>query len=149
MPTLIEATDAVCSTINVAWLANAPALNGGTAPEVEWPNVQREGPPLYDGNVAWAKLIVDHDFSDQATLGGVGERVFERAGSFAFQVFVPAGKRGLDQAGRLAMVALNAFEGVTSPGGVRFYRVKPKTVGQRDAWYQFNVEGVFEYDVVK
>jgi hypothetical protein len=69
----------------------------------------------------------------------------ERWGELTFQVFVPAGKRGLELAGQLAKVALNAYEGSTLDG-VRFRRVGLKDVGVNGAWQQTNVTAHFEYD---
>lgn len=144
-----EAYDAILRPFGKAWREETPALNGGEEPAVDWPNVIREGPPLYDGNEPWARVTVRHTEGEQHSLGQKGGRIFERKGVITVQVFVPAGKRGLELAGLLGTVALNAFEGVKTPEGVVFHRVTYKDVGPDGAWYQVNVTAAFEYDHVK
>lgn len=140
MPSLTEATDSICECYNTAWADRTP---------VEWPNVsQPAGTKLSDGNVAYAAFHVLHEGSAQMSFGDTGNRVFTREGQFIVQIFVPAGKRGLDESSLLAKAALDAFEGITF-GGVRFHQVGAKTVGLRDNWFQVNVSGDFEFDEVK
>ena len=139
MPTLSEAEDAICQAFSDAWADRTP---------VEWPNVATEGPQLREGNVAWCAVHIIHDGADQRTLGGEGERVFERFGGLTVQIFIPAGQRGLSPASELAKVAADAFEGKTV-GGVRFYRVGTRTIGSDGTWFQVNVSADFEFDETK
>ena len=140
MTTMVEATDTVCAVFKAAW--------DPTAYDVDWPNVRRPGPALYDGQEPWARVSVDINDAEQRTMGQTGARRFTRQGNITVQVFVPAGERGLEEARLLCMVALNAFEGI-SLDGVRFVRVKPKDVGPDGPWYQVNVSADFEFDEVK
>lgn len=140
MPTLPEATESICKCFHAAWADRTP---------VEWPNVVADdGQKLSLGNEAYAALHVLHAGGDQHSLGEAGNRVFERAGQVVVQVFVPAGKRGLDEAASLAKAASDAFEGVSFEG-VRFHRVGTRTVGLDGNWFQMNVYGDFEFDEVK
>lgn len=141
MPNMAMATDAICGAFNEAWASTQYA--------VEWPNIQGEGPKLSDGDQPYERLTLQHDGSDQATLGPPGERTFTRMGQVCASVFVPAGKRGLVDHDALAMVAASAYEGVTREG-VRFYRVGPKSVPyDGGAWLQVNVWADFEFDEVR
>lgn len=141
MPNLAMAEESILSAFHTAWANRTP---------VEWPNLadQDGKPPLNTGNVSWARFTILHGGSDQHSFGGEGERTFTREGRLMVQIFVPAGKRGLEEATTLAMVAANAYEGKTL-GGVRFYRVGSKTVGQDGPWFQVNVSADFEFDEVK
>jgi hypothetical protein len=140
MPSLPEATDSICECLNTAWANRTP---------IEWPNVaSTTGTKLSDGNDAYLSFHVLHENSDQRSLGEVGGRVFTREGQFITQIFVPAGKRGLDESSLLVKATLDAFEGITF-GGVRFHQVGAKTVGLKDNWFQVNVSGNFEFDEMK
>lgn len=140
MTTLTEADDAICTLLKQAW--------DPTGHDMDWPNVTREGPALFDGDAPWGRLTIKLTDSEQRTLAEQGGRRFTRMGEAVVQVFVPAGERGLERARALGMVALNAFEGI-SFGGVRFVRVRPKDIGPDGPWYQFNVEVSYEFDEVK
>lgn len=141
MTTIPEATEAICACFHAAWADRTP---------VEWPNVvPPEGEPkLSQGNKSYAALHIKHEHGDQHSLGEKGNRVFTRDGGLTVQVFVPVGKRGLEEADALAKAAHDAFEGETF-GGVRFYRVSTITVGPDGPWFQVNVAADFEFDEVK
>lgn len=141
MPTLPEATEAICQRFNDAWADRTP---------VEWPNVIPDDgkPKLSHGNVSYASVHIKHEDSDQHTLGEKGNRVFQREGQVIVQVFVPAGKRGLEEADTLAKAASDAFEGETF-GGVSYHRVSARTVGLDGPWYQMNVTADYEFDEVR
>ena len=131
--------------------ADAAAASGlDPALQVEWTNVpSAEGQPrLYDGNRPWARHTVQWLDGGQATLGVKGGRRFERAGLVTVQLFAPAGKRGLTEAGALAKAARDAYEG-EALGGVRLSDVKRVDVGLDGPWYQVNVVAAFEYDEVR
>lgn len=141
MPTIPEATDSICKCFHEAWQDQTP---------VDWPNVSDRDSvtKLSDGNVAYVAFHVLHENSDQVSLGETGNRVFTREGQLIAQLFVPAGKRGLDEASLLAKAAVDAFEGITFEG-VRFHRVSAKTAGLNGNWFQTNISADFEFDEVK
>jgi hypothetical protein len=142
------ARDAVLDKFKAAWDAGTPALNGGTVPTVEWPNVDPVDPPLTAGNVPWARVTVKHSAGGQATLGETGGRRFSRVGTVTVQIFVPAAKRGLVTGDRLGNVALSAFEGERSED-VWFSDVVMNEIGVDGAWHQTNVSATSTYEVVK
>lgn len=143
-----EGRDAILDHFKAVWDAGTPALNGGAAPVVEWPNLPLPEPPLSDGNKPWARIVVRHSNGEQRTLGGVGARRFTRSGLVVVQVFVPAGKRGLVTGDRLGNVALSAFEGEQS-GDVWYTDVVQREIGVDGNWHQTNVSATFQYDVTK
>lgn len=145
-----EARDYILDKFKAAWDANAPAVNGGVVPVVEYQNVQPAKSALADGNKAWTRVTVKHASGEQRSLGAVGNRIFTRHGVVTVQVFVPAGKQGLVLADRLGKVAADAFEGEeTSAGNVWFRNVAYREVGVDNGWFQVNALAEFEYDAVK
>jgi hypothetical protein len=139
-----EAIDAICQL-----LSDGLVGAGYTGDRVEWPNVDRDGQPqLFKGTEPWCRVTVQFTDGGQRTLAPVGGRRFERRGTVTVQCFVPAGKRGLVGASELSTVARDAYEGTTF-GGVTFYRVARKTVGQDGPWYQENVSADFEFEEIK
>jgi hypothetical protein len=60
---------------------------------------------------AWARVSIIHSTADQVTMGSVGARKFERAGSIYVQIFAPL-SQGVGLLARLADDARTVFEGV-------------------------------------
>jgi hypothetical protein len=147
-----QAFDAVLDLAKAKWDANSPALNGGTAPPVEWPFVPIDA-PLREQGGPWMRVTIRSQTPvGRPTLGRRGaEQVrFPRAGRFSAQIFVPSRKRGLVSAQRLAKVLVDAFEDQqTAAGGVSFNSVLSTEAGEDDTWYQVNVSAIFHYDEVK
>ncbi len=115
---------------------------------VKWDNVGSKSVPP-DGQEPWARVVLRHNTSRQATLAGaVGTRRFERKGTLVVQVFEIPGK-GLSGAVDLPIVVSRAYEGVASPGGVWFRDVTINEVGQDGDFFQTNVVVSFEYDEIK
>lgn len=145
-----EARDYILEKFKTAWDANSPAVNGGDIPYVEYQNVHPGQAPLSKGNKAWARITVRHAFSNQRSFGGIGQRIFTRAGRVMVQIFVPAGKQGLVLADRLGKVATDAFEGdETAAGSIWFRNVTYSEIGIDNNWFQVNVGLDFEYDTLK
>lgn len=142
-----QATDAILAAFKAEWDANAPAVNGGVIPEVEWPLIRYdEAKDPRDG--AWARIVVRHTSGDQRSLGETGGRKFERAGLVSVQVFTPVAQRGSTLGQRLGKVALDAFEG-RDIAGVFFRRAALREAGPQANWDQVNVTAEFTYDVLK
>lgn len=144
-----QAYDEICAQLNTYWQANSAAVNDGTVPDIEWPNIPTSI-KLDEGNEPWQRFDLKFAEGNQKSMGSEGNRIFERSGTLTCQVFVPINKRGLESAHDLAKVAADAFEGKVTSGGVRFLGVALQTVGKsKDAWYQVNVSARFEYDEIK
>lgn len=97
----------------------------------------------------WAVVTLQHASGFQSTLSGAeGTRTFARLGFITVQIFTPNGK-GLQEAYDLAKVVSDAFEGISTPGGVWFRNVRLNEVGRDGEFFQLNVVIEFRYDEVK
>jgi hypothetical protein len=146
--TIEGAYDDILGLFKAAWSVNAPPLNGGAAPPVEWPNVPVGDPQLSAGNTPWARVTVQHHLRSQHAMGGPAGSVYTATGTVTIQIFVPLAKRGLVDLARLSKVAVDAYEGKRTPE-VWFRNVNYREVGEHGGWFQANVTADFSYDVVK
>lgn len=135
-----SARDAILGMFKTAWEGQ-----GGTIPPVAYDDVPFDIPA---SGSAWIRLQIKHNLSKQATLGGVGGRRFRKTGLITAQVFTPFGK-GLTASDAFVKVIVGAFEGkTTKPDGVNFYKFTSSEIGQSGDWFQTNIVGTFEYDVL-
>lgn len=132
-----------------AWRGASGAVVGGADPVVLWHGLFPEVPAPEDA--PYARISVKHDNGlGQTSLGGVGRRQFTRTGHVFVQCFVPLGiGNPLTIALRLGRIALNAYEGHSSPGGIWFRNCRINEVGPADGRYQVNAVIQFTYDEVK
>lgn len=151
MPEFDVARDDMLGVFVVKWNADAPAVNGGTAPQIFYDGVGDSGPP--DDSTPYCRIQVRHTAGSNAGIGGPpGERVrTEKAGLVTVQVFTPlfnddGSARGTQLAENLSKIAKAAFETVVTENGVIFRNVRPVEVGVDGPWYQINVLAEFEYD---
>mgnify|MGYP006921313118 CR=1 FL=1 len=145
-PDLEQVYDSIFGCFRTAWLTNTPTLAGGTAPEIEWPDMPRPETPLSEGKDPWCRIAVKHQERMLTTIGTLpGQGRTKSTGTVKVNIFVPAGKRGLAFASRLGKVAVAAFEGQRA-GDVWFTDVVPQEVGIDGAWYQYDVKATFHYD---
>lgn len=137
-----EAIDEIGALFKAAWDTT------GYGTRVKYDNVGTTSVPPAD-QVPWARVSLRHVTSRQASLAGAnGTRRFRRTGVLTVQVFEPPG-RGLSGGTDLAKIVQDAFEGITSPGGVIFRDVAINEVGPDGDFYQTNVVAFFEYDEIK
>jgi hypothetical protein len=109
--------------------------------KVHWENVRDQRDPSED---PWVQFVIRHASGRQASLGGVGNRDFERQGTAIAAVFVPIGK-GLSESYSLAKTVADAYEGVTSPNGVWFRNVRIQEIGRDGEFHQTQVLAEFSY----
>lgn len=131
-------------SINAQVKAKVDAYNAANATtyQVFYDDVEKA---QSDGKGPHFRVFIRHGSGDQITLGGVGNRGFERRGIVTVQVMVPFGD-GFTLGDTLATLARNMFEGVTTPDGVWFRRVTPgQEMGKTGNWQQINVTANFEY----
>lgn len=148
MTTLAQAVDDINQMFLDAWNAGTPAVNGGVVPEIRWFATEEGAIP--SSTVPWARVTATHNDSVQRSLGGPGQRRFERRGIVTVQIFTPRGRgQGLSLAQQLATIARDAFEGKASPNGVWFQRVVVKDIGIDGPWEQTNVVATFLHDEIK
>lgn len=146
--TFLESRDEMFTMLNAAWKLNAMAVCG-LIPVVLWQGQDTQ--PIPPQGVPFARATVNHvDGRQGALTNDTGNDLFERTGFLTLQTFGPlASGKGLTIAEGLANIALKAFEGKASPGGIWFGNCRVNEVGVTDGWYQINVIVEFSYDEVK
>lgn len=97
-------------------------------------------PPVSD---PWVRLVVRHAASQQASLGGVGNRKFDREGLVLIQVFGRL-DRGTKEVDDLAEKALAIYEGKTIDQ-IWFTSVVINEIGPLEGWYQINLDAQFTW----
>lgn len=138
--TRAQAVDSILAILKAAW--------DPTGYPMKWENVGAVSTPP-TSLTPWARAVLRHATSRQATLSGVsGQRRFRRTGSLVVQIFQPSGE-GLVGNPDLARIVQDAFEGAVTPGGVIVRSVVVNEVGPDGAWFQTNVVVSFEYDEIK
>ena len=138
--TYSEAQDEILALFKTAWDA------GGGGVTVIWADNDVE-PPEDD---PWVHIRLEHVPGMQGSLtGGLGTTRWSRLGLVSVDIRTLSG-RGLLQNTQLGMVAADAFEGKTTPGGVWFRNVRYSEAPGRDGkWQQGNVVAEFTYDQIK
>lgn len=142
-----EAVDEIFTMLNTSWLTNS--LNVvEQVPEILWQGRSYGAPPV---DACYARASVKHNTSLQTSLASdVGTRRFTRYGIVLIQVHVPIGIRNpLTTARKLGKIALDVFEGRSSPGGIWFRNCRLNEIDPTDGWQPVNVVAEFSYDEVK
>lgn len=146
--TFTQARDEILTVFKTAWDAGIET----TGKVVIYPDAKNQVPKTNDADSnpnLWARVSVVHDTGRQATLGGIGNRLFQREGSVTVQVFTPIGT-GLSIADKVYKIVVDAFEGKTSASGnVWFRNVRVNEIGPEGTWFQANIIADFEYDEQK
>lgn len=129
-----QARDEIFAVLKAAW--------DPTGYIMHWQDVRAQRDTDQD---PFAAAFIQHADGFQSTLvGSVGSREFTRLGFVTVQIFTPAGQ-GLQETYELAKVVSDAFEGISTPGGVWFRNVRLNEVGQDGEFYQLNVIANFRY----
>lgn len=118
---------------------------GPTGHEIFWESVEAD---RETDDSAWAVSNIRHVSGRQETLGGIGNRAFERTGIIFLQIFTRVGN-GLQESYQLAKVMADGFEGRSSPNGVWFRNVRINEVGKDGTFSQTTVTVEFQYNEVK
>jgi len=139
-----QAVDEILTVVQAAWTT----VGGQDSSRLKYENVGTKSlPPT--GQSAWARVVLRHTESRQATLSGAqGSRTFRRNGVLTVQVFSPTG-RGIIGTSDLDTIIRDAYEGTTTSGGVEFRNVTINEVGQDGDFFQVNVVARFEYDTIR
>lgn len=93
----------------------------------------------------YARLTIRHDDGDQVAFSDSSTKRYTYVGTVTVQIFTAQGT-GLTQADHLVKVALDAFRGKRTSGGVLFMNVRSREIGPSGAYYQNNVLATFAYD---
>ena len=88
-------------------------------------------------------MSVRHAVSQQVSLGGLGNRKFDRTGLILIQVFGQL-DRGTKEVDDLVEKALAIYEGKTVDL-IRFMSATPREVGPLDGWLLTSVDIAFEW----
>lgn len=112
---------------------------------IHWENVRDQRNSSQD---PWIQFVIRHASGRQTSLGGIGNRNFEREGTAIAAIFVPIGK-GLSESYRLAKTVVDAYEGITSPNGVRFKNTRVQEIGREGEFHQIHVMVEFSYYEIK
>jgi len=139
-----QAIDEILALAHTAWTVTA----GQEASRWKWENVAQKAVPP-SGQQPWGRIILRHTESGQTSLAGAdGRRRFTRMGVLQMNIFEPVGQ-GMGAATDLPEIMKNAYEGITTAGGVIFSDVTIREIGENGDFYQTNVTASFEYDEVK
>lgn len=99
----------------------------------------------------WVDIRIRHTGANQESLGGPGNRKFQRLGQAVINIYT-ACDIGTQVADNLTQDVLDIFEGISIPDTtVRFNQVVPTEVGVLNGtdWYLVVVTALFVYDEVK
>ena len=135
--TFEQAYDDILKMINVAWAT--------TGYKIYFESVQdeREAETL-----PFCRVWVRHAGGGQKTLGGEGNRLFDRRGFLRIEVYSRI-TNGLQESYQLAKVASDAYEGRSSDNGVWFRRVRISEMGKDGIFNRVDVIVDFEYHEMK
>jgi len=131
---IASARDAILELFTTAWNAQT-----NPTPLFYW---DKPHDPPQDGE--YARITVRHNLGFDGAIGGT---CFTRQGIITVQIFTKFGE-GLSRSDVLTKVALDAFQGKSTCGGVWFRNVRPNEVGQNGDFFQVNVIADFEYEEV-
>lgn len=97
----------------------------------------------------WARASVRHTGGGEISIsGGNGKRRYNRLGTVYVNLFCQPGD-GLRKLDPLVKMALDAYEGKSTPGGVWFTKAQVRELGIVQGYYQINVLVNFSYDEIK
>ena len=151
--TLVAATDAILSTLKVAWDAGAPAIVGGTptAPVYEPLEPDLKPHPRDSGN-SWCRISIRHnDDSKKVSLTDSARRArYRRTGLAWVQVFSPRkGASYYTEVQALAGLIRQAYEGKrTGADAVVFTQVAVIDQPPEAAWFRYDVKVEFYWDEI-
>lgn len=92
---------------------------------------------------AWARLVVNHTTGEQASMGSVGARKFERYGNVMVQLFAPVGS-GVGTLADLAEDARTVLEGIRL-GALALHAGRTQEAPDDGAWAMSVVVFEFRY----
>ena len=137
--TFTEARDEILSLFKTAWDAQAAPI-----PQLLYWDVTGDPPTGNDSDGdpdPWARITVRHVIGENDAIGG---SLFNREGVVTVQIFSPFGT-GLQINDNLAKIAVDAFQGKKTAGGVNFTNVRLNEIGQDGIWFQSNILADFDY----
>lgn len=120
------------SAFDTLWASETP---------IAWDNVR------FDSDTTeFVRLSIQWNDGEQASLGGIGNRLFRQDGFVFLQVFTELNENP-QRNDELLQKAFDHF--VTPLAGIRYYNPKPKHVGPSGNYYQQNIIVQFQVDQQK
>ena len=144
--TITQAKDEIYTQLNGYWNLQVP-LSYLTPVKIYWMGIDYQTPP--DASQPWARVTLQHNYSNQTTFAQEGTRRFTRTGLLIVQLFVPLASKNVTLCEKLGIIARDAFEGKATAGGVWFRNANLREIGADGTWYQFNMSVEFQYDEFK
>lgn len=139
--TMDQADEEMAELFRLAWEI-------GKGYKTDWPN-QKTVDHL--GSDTWARWSLDYVGGRQRTFAKKGSRKFEKVGLIYMLIHTPLGK-GLASARVASEVAIAAYEGERTPGGVTFRNVRIESEGHgrgsggNKSWWETLVAAEFTYE---
>lgn len=146
-----QAVDEMVRLFTEKWNADTPALNGGQVVPVLWPgNPSGELTPV----APHARHYIRHIADPRHTLAVRPFRRFTRSGYIFVRCLTPiadydASIGGLSLAEKLAIIARDAYEGVSTTNSLWFRNARIVEVGAVKAYYEQQARVDFTYDECK
>jgi hypothetical protein len=128
-----EARDEIMALFVAGWSSTGIDLRFWNAPG-----------PLPKDRSPWARILVKHTQGGNAS---ISSKRFMRSGVIFVEIYTPVGG-GFTQADDLAKIAMDVFQGKSTPGGVWFRNVRLVETDAEGHWSQVNVIADFTYDEV-
>jgi hypothetical protein len=97
------------------------------------------------GTNPWARINIRHNIRDQRSLAGEAGTRYEAQGVVIIEIYTLKGG-ACTQAYTLARQVEQAYEGVSTPNGVWFRKVRTVEIGDDGNFYHVNVTLEFIYD---
>lgn len=126
-----EARDEILELFRAAWAAHAGA------PQVFYWDTPHDPPR----STPFARVTLRHATGNN---DAIGNRLFERMGTVTVQIFTTFGT-GLQESDVLSKVAMDAYQGKSTPGGAWFRNVRLNEIGQDGEFFQVQVLADFTY----
>lgn len=136
--TITEARDEMLTLFKDAWEAD---VTTAAAPIVWTDAPDDNNVPNPETNDIWCRATVIHTVGRNSA---IGNKLFDREGVVTIQIFTRYGA-GLANNDLACKVALDAFQGKSTSGGVWFRNVTLNEIGHDGDWFQSNVLANFEY----
>lgn len=143
MPTLSEAYDDIMGRIKAK-------LDTVSLP-VAYPDVPLDvatQAAIDSGSTAWARVTFLPNLRDQTSLAGVGNAKYTAQGVVIVEIYAPTGDGGVLQRS-LTDLAETAYEGVSTPNGVWYTKVRTEAARPDGHWTHANVIANWSYDQVR
>lgn len=127
-----DAKTTIQSSFDTAWAGET---------DIAWDNVEYKSE-----NTEFVRMSIQFDIGEQASLGGITNRLFRYSGIVFLQIFTEPNENP-QRNDELAQLALNFF--VTPLSGIKFFNPAVKYIGISKNYFQQNVTVEIQIDQQK